>query len=35
MRAAGSDELPPGATVVLTLSGRGDKDMATLMERAQ
>src|SRR3984893_3646422 len=23
MRAAGSDELPPGATVVLTLSGRG------------
>ncbi|MBM0225948.1 tryptophan synthase subunit beta [Micromonospora sicca] len=35
MRTAGSDELPPGATVVLTLSGRGDKDMATLMERAQ
>jgi tryptophan synthase beta chain len=30
--AAESGELPPGATVLLTLSGRGDKDTATLME---
>jgi tryptophan synthase beta chain len=32
LRAAGTPELPSGSTVVLTLSGRGDKDMATLME---
>ncbi|GAA2529539.1 tryptophan synthase subunit beta [Winogradskya humida] len=30
MRAAGTDELPHGSTVLLTLSGRGDKDMAQL-----
>jgi tryptophan synthase beta chain len=30
LRAAGTDELPTGSTVLLTLSGRGDKDMATL-----
>jgi tryptophan synthase beta chain len=32
IRAAQSGEVPPGATVLLTLSGRGDKDTATLME---
>jgi tryptophan synthase beta chain len=32
IRAAADGELPPGATVMLTLSGRGDKDTATLME---
>jgi len=32
LRAAGTPELPTGSTVLLTLSGRGDKDMATLME---
>ncbi|MEU8377899.1 tryptophan synthase subunit beta [Streptosporangium sp. NPDC048865] len=32
VRAAGSGELPPGATVLITLSGRGDKDMSTLKE---
>jgi tryptophan synthase beta chain len=31
LRAAGTPDLPTGSTVVLTLSGRGDKDMATLM----
>jgi tryptophan synthase beta chain len=31
LRAAASGELPPGSTVLLTLSGRGDKDMTTLM----
>ncbi|GAA1832218.1 tryptophan synthase subunit beta [Luedemannella flava] len=35
LRAAGTDELPTGSTVLLTLSGRGDKDMAALMERAR
>jgi tryptophan synthase beta chain len=30
LRAAGTPDLPTGSTVVLTLSGRGDKDMATL-----
>ncbi|MGC4747344.1 tryptophan synthase subunit beta [Micromonospora sp. DT201] len=30
--AAGDGTIPPGSTVMLTLSGRGDKDMATLME---
>jgi tryptophan synthase beta chain len=34
LRAAGTSELPSGSTVVLTLSGRGDKDMTTLMEMA-
>jgi len=32
MRAAGTDALPAGSTVMVTLSGRGDKDMTTLME---
>jgi tryptophan synthase beta chain len=32
IRAAQSGEVPPGATVLLTLSGRGDKDTSTLME---
>lgn len=32
LRAAGTAELPTGSTVLLTLSGRGDKDMAQLME---
>jgi tryptophan synthase beta chain len=32
LRAAGTSELPTGSTVLLTLSGRGDKDMAQLME---
>jgi tryptophan synthase beta chain len=32
IRAAQTGELPPGATVLLTLSGRGDKDISTLME---
>jgi tryptophan synthase beta chain len=27
IRAAGAGELPPGSTVLLTLSGRGDKDL--------
>ncbi|AEV83916.1 tryptophan synthase subunit beta [Actinoplanes sp. SE50] len=30
LRAAGTPDLPAGSTVLLTLSGRGDKDMATL-----
>ncbi|MEU7823459.1 tryptophan synthase subunit beta [Catellatospora sp. NPDC049133] len=32
LRAARDGELPPGATVLITLSGRGDKDTTTLME---
>ncbi|WP_040477752.1 tryptophan synthase subunit beta [Longispora albida] len=32
IRAAGTGELPPGATVLMTLSGRGDKDISALME---
>jgi tryptophan synthase beta chain len=32
MRAAGTDELPTGSTVLVTLSGRGDKDAAQAME---
>ncbi|MEU8183566.1 tryptophan synthase subunit beta [Micromonospora sp. NPDC049044] len=32
IRAAGDGTIPSGSTVLLTLSGRGDKDMATLME---
>jgi len=35
MRAAGTDELPAGATVLLTLSGRGDKDVAEVMDLLQ
>jgi tryptophan synthase beta chain len=31
LRAAGTGELPAGSTVVVTLSGRGDKDMPQLM----
>jgi tryptophan synthase beta chain len=31
LRAAGTPELPTGSRVILTLSGRGDKDMATLL----
>ena len=32
VRAAGTAELPAGSTVLLTLSGRGDKDAAEVME---
>jgi tryptophan synthase beta chain len=32
VRAAGSDDLPAGTTVLLTLSGRGDKDVAQVMD---
>ncbi|WP_235854510.1 tryptophan synthase subunit beta [Nonomuraea aridisoli] len=32
IRAAGSGELPAGSTVLMTLSGRGDKDISTLKE---
>jgi tryptophan synthase beta chain len=32
LRAAGTTDLPTGSTVLLTLSGRGDKDMSQLME---
>jgi len=35
LRAAGTPALPAGSTVLLTLSGRGDKDMTTLMECAR
>jgi len=31
-RAAGTDELPAGATVLVTMSGRGDKDAELVME---
>jgi tryptophan synthase beta chain len=31
IRAAGTSDLPSGSTVLVTLSGRGDKDVATLM----
>ena len=31
-RAAGTDELPRGSTVLITLSGRGDKDAAQAMD---
>jgi tryptophan synthase beta chain len=31
-RAAGTDALPAGTTVLLTLSGRGDKDVAQVMD---
>jgi tryptophan synthase beta chain len=33
IHAAEAGELPSGSTIMLTLSGRGDKDMSTLMER--
>jgi tryptophan synthase beta chain len=32
VRAAGSDDLPTGCTVMVTLSGRGDKDVAQVMD---
>ncbi|GII81405.1 tryptophan synthase subunit beta [Sphaerisporangium rufum] len=32
IRAAGGGELPAGSTVLMTLSGRGDKDVATFKE---
>ncbi len=32
VRAAGTDELPTGAVVLITLSGRGDKDVAQVRE---
>ncbi len=32
VRAAGSGELAPGSTVLVTLSGRGDKDVAQVMD---
>ena len=31
-RSAGTDELPAGSTVLITLSGRGDKDVAQVRE---
>jgi tryptophan synthase beta chain len=31
-RAAGTDALPEGSTVLITLSGRGDKDVAQVRE---
>ena len=31
-RAAGTDELPAGSTILITLSGRGDKDVAQVRE---
>ena len=34
LRAAGTPDLPTGSKVLLTVSGRGDKDMVTLSERA-
>ncbi|GGS97951.1 tryptophan synthase subunit beta [Planobispora rosea] len=32
IRAAGDGDLPAGSTVLMTLSGRGDKDLSTLKE---
>jgi tryptophan synthase beta chain len=32
MRAAGSDDLPTGSTVLVTLSGRGDKDVGQVRD---
>jgi len=32
IRAAGTTDLPPGCTVMVTLSGRGDKDVAQVAE---
>ncbi|MEU8422734.1 tryptophan synthase subunit beta [Micromonospora sp. NPDC048835] len=34
VRAAGTPELPSGSTVLVTLSGRGDKDVTTLIAEA-
>ncbi|MGW5558987.1 tryptophan synthase subunit beta [Micromonospora sp. NPDC003944] len=34
VRAAGTPELPSGSTVLVTLSGRGDKDVTTLVAEA-
>jgi tryptophan synthase beta chain len=34
IRAAGTSELPSGSTVLVTLSGRGDKDVTTLIAEA-
>ena len=33
--AAGTEDLPTGSKVLVTLSGRGDKDIATLIARAE
>lgn len=33
LRAVSTGELPPGASVLMTLSGRGDKDIPALMEK--
>jgi tryptophan synthase beta chain len=35
IQAAGTSALPSGSTVLVTLSGRGDKDVATLMTEAE
>jgi tryptophan synthase beta chain len=35
IHAAGTSVLPSGSTVLVTLSGRGDKDVATLMTEAE
>ena len=35
IQAAGTATLPSGSTVLVTLSGRGDKDVATLMTEAE
>ncbi|MEU1248918.1 tryptophan synthase subunit beta [Micromonospora arida] len=35
VRAAGTPELPRGSTVLVTLSGRGDKDITTLIAEAE
>jgi tryptophan synthase beta chain len=35
IRAAGTSALPSGSTVLVTLSGRGDKDLTTLMAEAE
>jgi tryptophan synthase beta chain len=35
LRAAGTPDLPAGSTVLLTLSGRGDKDMTTMIGDAR
>jgi tryptophan synthase beta chain len=32
LRASGNGQIPPGSTVLMTLSGRGDKDVAEIME---
>ncbi len=32
IRAAKSGEIAPGSTVMMTLSGRGDKDIASIKE---